>query len=324
VTFVVKKVVMSNYRTPVSILSRLAAILAGIAAMFTTAAIDWRGKSPGYQANMARLAAMDQDQRRAVCQKYQDFLGLPRAEQDRIRLLSDGVQQLPADKRARYRGIMDRYMKWKSSLPLYQQQMLVHAAHQGSTELYANFRDVQARNEVEDRLRAYWFIPDAPPGIRKAVPRILAKLSPEEIEELDQTPPLDRTEKLLVAGQRAGVELPPAGSGRPWLRGQLPRPDPARFEQWLQNLPREQLEELADLGFMKKARERQLLQLYYRHHPEEYRMRMRKPDAVPPGTRPNERAPRNPPSDAAPPPMPQDRNGAQTKGTGKQLGIPPK
>jgi hypothetical protein len=291
--------------------------------MLGSAAIHWPGtESQGYLSNRSRLDRMTLNQRRETWQKYQEFLALPQAERDRIRRLNADLQKLPTEKRERYRGMMDRYMKWKHTLPLYQQHMLEAAAAKGSNELYVKFREVQARKENEDRQREYWFVPDGPPGIRKAIPRILARLSPDEIEELDQTPPLDRTEKLLAAAQRVGLDVPvPGGPGalaRQWLRGPLPPPDPDKFQKWLQTLPREQLEELGDLGPMKnKARERQLFQFYYRQHPEEYRARLRKLDGGgPDALRPNDRMPRPKGPEGGLPPEPPDR-GDRAKTPGK-------
>jgi Protein of unknown function (DUF3106) len=304
---------------------RLAATLASAWVVFGSAAIEWPGKeSQSYKVNLARLERMSQDQRQSVWQKYQEFLALPISERERVRKLAAELQKLPPEKRDRYRAIMGRYMKWKNSLPLYQQQMLEHAAKEGSTELYSRFREVQARKENEDRLREYWFVPDAP-GVRKAIPKVLAKLTPEEIEELDQAPPLDRTEKLINTAQR--LDMPAAGPAafmRPWLRGPVPPPDPEKFKNWLQTLPREQLERLGDLGPLKKnAREKQLFLLYYQQHPDELsRARMRKGEGGMDFPRPGERIPRPRGSDSDGP-SPSDGK-EPAKSSGKQPSIPPK
>jgi hypothetical protein len=247
-----------------------------------SAAVEWPGtESKEYQLNRSRLARMNLEQRRQTWQKYQEFLALAPAEQDRIRRLSAELQKQPADKQQRYRAMMDRYIKWRDGLPLYQQHMLEEAATKGSIELYATFREVQGRKEIEDRLRDYWFVPDAAPAVRKAIPKILAKLTLDEIEELDQTPPLERAGKLFAAAQRVEIDIPapaggPPGLGRQWLRGPLPPPDPDKFREFLQKLPREKLEELGDLGLMKRARERRLFELYYWENPDELRARSRR------------------------------------------------
>jgi hypothetical protein len=253
-----------------------------------SAAIAWPGtESATYRTNQMRLNRMNPTQRQQVWQKYNDFLALPPGEREQVRRLNADLQNLATDKRERYRNMMDRYMKWKRTLPLYQQHMLEEAATKGSNELYAKFREVQTRKENEDRMRDYWFVPEATPAIRKAIPRILSRLPPEDIEELDLTPPLDRADKLIATAQRLGLEFPaPNGPGfqRQFLRGPLPPPDKEKFQEFLQTLPRERLEELGDLGVMKKARERRLFELYYREHPDEYRARM--------NMRPNQRGDR--------------------------------
>jgi hypothetical protein len=303
---------------------RLAAIVASAWVVLGSAAIKWPGReSQLYKANLARLDRMNQDQRQVIWRKYQEFLALPKLEQERVRKLDAELQRLSPEKRDRYRAIMGRYMKWKNSLPLYQQQMLEHAAKEGSTELYTKFREVQARKESEDRIREYWFVPDAAPGIRKAIPKVLAKLTPEEIEELDQAPPLDRTEKLLIAGLRVGLDVPAAALARPWLRGPFPPPDPERFQQWLQTLPREQLEKLGDLVPLRRnARAQQLFQLYYQQHPDELRARVRKGEGGMEVPRPNERPQRPKGSDSDGQTTVPD--GKEPAKTGKHLSIPPK
>jgi hypothetical protein len=256
-------------------------------AVLGSAAINWPSlESKAFQANRARLQRMNPEQRQTVWRRFQEFLALPPTEQERIRQLSADLLNLPADRQERYRGITERYMRWKDTLPLYQQHMLEDAAQHGANELYAKFREVQDRNKTEGRLRQYWFVPEAAPAVRKAIPRILAKLAPEEIDELDQTPPLERTVKLLAAGQRVGVELPISGGAAPGLprqalRGPLPPPDPDKFREFLQKLPREDLEELGDLGLMKRARERRLFEMYYRANPDELRLRLRKLNSAP-------------------------------------------
>lgn len=279
---------------------RLPVIVSCAWATLGTAAIRWPGRETQvYEANRLRLERMTPDQRSQIWAKHQEFLARPAAERDRIRRLNADLEKLPADKRERYRSMMDRYLRWKRTLPLYQQHMLEDAAVKGSAELYAIFRDVQARKENEDRQRDYWFVPDAAPGIRKAIPRILPKLSAEEIEELDQTPPLERSERLIATAQRLGFEPPPpgvSGMARPLLRGPLPPPDKEKLREFLETLPREQLEELGDLGLMKKTRERQLFNLYYRHHPEELPPRLRRFDGNQEGDRPIDRNQRKDPA----------------------------
>ncbi len=247
--------------------------------MVASAAIKWPGtESPAYTADRNRLERMKPDQRRQLWEKYQEFLTLPLAEQDRIRRLHADLEKQSPDKQARYRGLMDRYKKWKDTLPLYERQALDEAATQGPGVLYTAFRETEKRQEVENRKRAYWLLPEVP-GVRKALPEILSKLTPEEVEELDQTSPLERTEKVFSFAQQQGLQVPAIpGSGRAWLRGPVPPPDDEEFRKFLQTLPRDQLEDLGDLGFMKAMRVRRQWELFYRKYPEKRAERMKQGD----------------------------------------------
>ncbi len=235
------------------------------------------GDSSGYAQNLSRLRSMTPDKRRALWAEYDRFLALPAEEQERLRRLQRGLRALPPDRRERYRAIMERYRKWKDELPLYERQMLEDATAGGTAKLYTVLIDVRARQQDEDRLRPYWLLPDRP-GVRVFVSRILGKLSPEEIESLDQLPPLDRLENLLAYAPQLGLEPPaPVRPARPGgARGGAL--GPAAQEKWrkleqeklrrfLAELSREQLDELGTLR--RPALQRRLLELYFEKYPEE-------------------------------------------------------
>lgn len=299
----------------------LAAVAACVWAVVGSAAFKWPGtESPQFLSNRARLERMTPEQRHKLWDKYQEFLSLPPAEQDRIRRLNSDLQKQPPDKRERYRALMDQYKKWKDSLPLVQRQQLEDAATQGSNALYGMIRDVEKQKEFDDSRRPYWYLPDNP-GVRKAVPKILGKLSAEEIEQLDQTSPLDRPAKLFSYAQQFDMDAPKLpGGARQTLPGRLPPPDPDKFREFIRKLSREQLEDLSDLGMVKTMRERGLRDLYYKAHPDELRERLRRGEGGPmpsfPPNRPPDREPKE--SETKPPP-------AETKEPAKQggnLGIP--
>jgi hypothetical protein len=265
---------------------------------------------------------MSPDQRRKLWGKYQEFLALPPAEQDRLRRLHADLQKQPPDKRQRYRELMDRYKKWKDSLPLHQRQSLEDAATQGASALYSTIREVEKDKELEDRLRRYWYLPDSP-AVRATVRRILAKLSPEEIDQLDQMSPLDRTQALFSRAQDLGIETPTMGPpGRPWLRGPLPQPDQEKLREFIKKLPREQLESLSDLGLRKALREFRQVQLYYEAHPDELRERRSRGEAgpAPPNMPERPRGQDRKDSDPKSPPQPGRREPAKSGG---RVSIPP-
>jgi hypothetical protein len=296
----------------------LAAIIASAWVVLGTAAIKWPGtESAEFLANRAKLERMNPEQRRKLWGKYQEFLKLPPAEQDRLRRLQADLKNQTPDKRQRYVGLMDRYKKWKDARPLYQRQMLEDAATQGPGALYSTIRDVEQRQELEDAQRLYWYLPDNP-AMRAMVRKTLAKLSPEEIEQLDQTSPLDRTQALFSRAHELGIEAPAmSGPGRPWLRGPLPPPDPDKFQEFMKKLPRNQLEELSDLGGRKPFRERRAVELYYLTHPEELRERLRRGEAglVPSNMPDRPRGPeRKEPDPNSPPPA--RREPAKPRGVG--------
>ena len=297
----------------------LAAIVASAWAVLGTAAIKWPGaESAEFLANRTKLERMGPEQRRKLWVKYQDFLALPPAEQARLRRLYADLKKQPPDKRERYRALMDRYKKWKDSLPLYQRQKLEDAAAVDASSLYAAIRDVEKDKELEDRQRPYWFVPDNP-VVRKAVPKILAKLSPEEIEQLDQTSPLDRTQELFSHAQLLGLEAPAlGGAGRPLLRGPLPPPDPDKLQAFLKKLPREQLEQLSDLGLRRAIRDRRAWELYYLAHPEERERRSRGEGGPAPPNMPER--PRNQERNESEPKPPPDRK--EPARPGGRVGIP--
>lgn len=300
----------------------LAAIFAAVWAVLGTAAIKWPGaESPEFLANRAKLERMAPQQRRKLWEKYQEFLALPPADQDRLRRLHADLQKQPPDKRQRYRGVMDRYKKWKDSLPLYQRQNLEDAATEGASALYTAIRDVEKDKELEDRQRRYWYLPENP-VIRKAVPKILAKLPTEEIDQLDQTSPLDRTQELLSRAQQLGMEAPALGGpGRPLLRGPLPPPDPEKFREFIKKLPRDQLEEVSDLGLRKALRDRRTWELYYLTHPDELRERRNRGEggSAPPNTPDRPRPQDRKESESKPPEQPDRRDPAKS---GRKVGIP--
>jgi len=300
----------------------LAAIVASVWAVLGTAAIKWPGaESAQFLADRAKLERISPEQRRKLWGKYQEFLALPPTEQDRLRRLHADLQKQPAHKRDAYRRLMDRYKKWKDARPLYQQQMLAEAATKGPGALYSTIRDVEQRQVLEDAQRLYWYLPDSA-AVRAGVRRTLAKLSPEEIEQLDQTSPLDRTQVLFSRAQELGIDPPAmAGAGRPWLRGPLPPPDPEKFREFMRKLPRDQLEELSDLSLRRSIRDSRAWQLYYLAHPEERERRSRGeggpvPTNVPDRPRDQER------KDSEPKP-PQQPNRREPAKPGGKVGIPP-
>jgi hypothetical protein len=300
----------------------LTAILATAWAVLGTAAIKWPGaESAEFVANRAKLERMNPEQRRKLWVKYQEFLALPKAEQDRLRRLQADLKKQPSDKRERYRALMDRYKKWKDSLPLHQRQRLEDAAIVGPSSLYASIREVEQDKELEDRQRPYWFLPDNP-VVRKAVPKILAKLSPEEIDQLDQTSPVDRTQELFSHAQLLGLETPAfGGAGRPLLRGPLPPPDPEKLQAFVKKLPRDQLEQLSDLGGRRAMRERRAWELYYLAHPDELRDRRSRGEGgpLPPNMPERPRIQDRRESENKPPQQPDRKEPAKSGG---KLGIP--
>jgi len=227
------------------------------------------GESRRYAKNLERLERMTATQRIATWERYQEFLSLPQAEQDRIRRLHAGLDALSPVTRDRYMQIMAAYRKWRDALPLYEQQQLEDAAARGSGDLYTEFRRVQKEQELADQKRDYWLLP-ANPVLRAALPKILTKLTPDQIEQLDQTSPLDRVEKLIEYAQQFDLNLPlPPRMPQPRWRGNLPAVDPEKLLEFRRSLSRQQLEELSDLGARKNVQLQRLLQWYYDAHPTE-------------------------------------------------------
>jgi hypothetical protein len=295
----------------------LAAIIAAAWVVLGTAAIRWPGtESPEFLANREKLERTSKEQRRKLWDKYRDFLALPPAEQDRLRRLQTDLQKKPPHERERYRALMDRYKKWKDSLPLYQRQQLEDAASQGPAALYAKIREVEKDKEAEDRQRTYWYFENQ--MVRTAMRKVMAKLPLEEIEQLDQTSPLERPQAMFTRAVELGIEAPRAGGpGRPWVRGPLPPPDQEKFREFMKKLPREKLEELNDLGQRRPIRELRARQLYYDAHPDELRERLGRgeggapPPSVPDRPRGPERKEPNPNS-----PPPDRREPAKSRGVG--------
>ena len=299
----------------------LAAVAACIWAVVGSAAFKWPGtESQQFINNRARIERMTPEQRRKLWDKYQEFLALPPAEQDRIRRLQADLQKQPSDKRERYRTLMDRYKKWKDSLPLVQRQQLEDAATQGSGDLYAMIREVEKQKEFDDSRRPYWYLPEGA-AVRKNVPKILGRLSVEEIEQLDQTSPIDRPARLFSYAQQFGMDAPNLpGGARLQFPGRYPPPDPDKFREFIKKLSREQLEELSDLGVVKTMSQRRALDLYYKAHPDELRERLRRGEGGPMPSFPPDRPPAREPKESEPKPPP-----AETKDSAKpdrKLGIP--
>jgi hypothetical protein len=297
----------------------LAAIIASAWVVLGTAAIRWPGtESPEFLANREKLQRMTKEQRRKLWDKYRDFLALPASEQDRLRRLHADLQKKPPHERERYRALMDRYKKWKDALPLYQRQQLEDAASQGPSALFAKIKEVEKDKEAEDRIRTYWYFENQ--VVRTAMRTVMQKLPPEEIEQLDQTSPLDRPQAMFARARELGIESPPIGGpGRPWVRGPLPPPDPDKFQEFKKNLPREKLEEISDPGMRRQFRELRARQLYYDAHPDELRERRNRGEGGPsPPNMPDR--PRGPERKEPDPNPPSPERKEPTKSRG--IGIP--
>jgi hypothetical protein len=267
------------------------AAAAGFASAFLFPAPVRAADARAFAANRERLERMTRSQRVEVWRRYHEFLALPKSEQDRMRKLSADIQSLPSEKRERYRSMIEQYRKWREGLPLYQRQQLEDAAQQGSVALYNKFREVQKYQEFDDQQRPYWLLPVGP-ALRGNLPNVLAKLTPEQIEQLDQTSPLDRGEKLMEYAQQQG--LLPAGPGpmrSPRFRGPLPPVDQQRIFEFRKNLSKQQLDELNDPSLAPNMRHRRVLEWYYERHPELLPDGFRRGDV--PGARgPGDRPPR--------------------------------
>jgi hypothetical protein len=242
--------------------------------------------SQAYSANVARLQKMNNDQRRAAWDKYQAFLALPQAEQSRIRKLHWDLERLPVEHRTRLRTAMDRYVKWKATLPLYERQNLDAAAAQGTGPLYAAFREAQQRQKEEDAIRAYWLLPDRP-GMRTTIPKLLEKLPPDEIETLDRMSPVERTEELMFLARKHGFgPLVPGQGPGPGVnrnRGPLPPVEPEKMREFLESLQlsRDQLQSMSEAAQSRPVFQRWLLEMYWERHPEERERRIREGGPAP-------------------------------------------
>ncbi len=259
--------------TKQKLLTRLAvAVLSAVtwhAAAFALPRPARAADSASFANNRDKLERMSRQQRLHAWQRRADFLALPAEEQQRIRRLHTDLQALPPAKRERYKSIMDGYRKWRDALPLYQRQALDDAAADGSSTLYNAFRDAKAAEELDDRERRYWLVPDRP-ALRGLMPNLLAKLTPEQMEQLDQTSPLDRGERLLEFAQQLGFELP-APIMNPRLRGRGPLPPvaPEKLFEFRKQLSKQQIEVLNDPAMNRFIRQLRMLEWYYEKHPEE-------------------------------------------------------
>ncbi len=269
-------------------LCALAALLVAIGPAFADVV------SQAYAANVTRLQKMNNDQRRAAWDKYQQFLALPPAEQARLRKLHWDLERMPLEQRTRLRTAMDRYIKWKATLPLYERQNLDAAAAQSTGSLYAAFREAQQRQKDEGAIRAYWLLPDRP-GMRTTMPKLLEKLPVDEIEALDRMSPIERTEELMFLARKHGLgplisgQGPGPGMNRP--RGPLPQVEPEKMREFLGSLQlsREQLQSMSEAAQSRPVFQRWLLEMYWDRHPEERDRRIRESGGAP--TSPDRRNP---------------------------------